>query len=804
MILAIDQGTTGTTCIVFDEQVEPIGRAYREFAQHFPQPGCGRARPRRDLWRSPRRSPARRSRTPATSRPGELVAVAIANQRETVCVWDPSTGEPLHRALVWQDRRTAAAGEQLRADGHEPLVRARTGLVLDPYFSATKIAWLLEHVPGLRERARDGRAVFGTIDSWLAFKLTGEHLTDASNASRTLLYDIARRSLGPRAARPVRHSRARAARGPSPAPASSRSTLPEALHGHARPARGRRRRPAGRAVRPGLRRSGPRQEHLRHRLVRAAEHRLHPARARARAARRPSPGGSARRTTYALEASIFVTGAAVQWLRDGLQRDRAAADTEALAASLRRKRRRLLRPRPHRPRLAALGPARARHDRRPHARQHPRAPRARDARGDRLPDRRRRPRDGGRLRRRPSSELRADGGATANAWLMQFQADVLGVPVVLARDRRDDRARRRLPRGRRRRSCARSPTSRAALARALRATSRACADGRALPRLLAGWHGRAGRANLGARGRARVTLPRGPGDVESDSMSDLAPMREQVYTDPRPKEYFDRFHERARTREPDWVYELVRLLTSLYAYTLLRARSISTEKVPGARRGDPRAQPLLVHGPLPDGLLHPPQGALHGQVAAVQAADAVHLHPRRRVPRAPRRARRGDVHHRRDDPRRAAARSRCTARAGARAPASWPTEAKRGIGRLALETGAPVVPIAIHGSSRIRNWKRLQFPEGHRPVRRRRSAGSAIENPTREQQQAVADEILAEIRALYAGPRGARAQGRPAARARAAPRRRARAPRRMSAHGRPDAPTLARAPTSACASGTYG
>ena len=134
-------------------------------------------------------------------------------------------------------------------------------------------------------------------------------------------------------------------------------------------------------------------------------------------------------------------------------------------------------------------------------------------------------------------------------------------------------------------------------------------------------------------------------------MSDLAPMREQVYTDPRPKEYFDRFHERARTREPDWVYEAVRaahLAVRLHAPA--RARDLHRE---GARQrgGDPRAQPLLVHGPLPDGLLHPPQGALHGQVAAVQGADAVHLHPRRRVPRSPRRARRGDVHHRRGDPR---------------------------------------------------------------------------------------------------------------------------------------------------------
>ncbi len=120
-------------------------------------------------------------------RAGELAAVGITNQRETVCVWDPTTGEPLHRAIVWQDRRTAARCDELREAGHEALVRERTGLVLDPYFSASKIEWLLEHVEGLRERALAGRALFGTVDSWLIYKLTGEHLTDVSNASRTML-----------------------------------------------------------------------------------------------------------------------------------------------------------------------------------------------------------------------------------------------------------------------------------------------------------------------------------------------------------------------------------------------------------------------------------------------------------------------------------------------------------------------------------------------------------------------------------------------------------------------------------------
>ena len=164
MILAIDQGTTGTTCIVFDEQAEPVGRAYREFTQHFPRPGWVE-HDATEIWEVTQ-ALAGEALADAEVRAGELMAVGITNQRETVCVWDPSTGESLHRAIVWQDRRTAERCEELRAAGHEELVRARTGLVLDPYFSATKIEWLLRNVEGLRERAarrtrgvRDDRCV---------------------------------------------------------------------------------------------------------------------------------------------------------------------------------------------------------------------------------------------------------------------------------------------------------------------------------------------------------------------------------------------------------------------------------------------------------------------------------------------------------------------------------------------------------------------------------------------------------------------------------------------------------------------
>ncbi|HZG49748.1 MAG TPA: FGGY family carbohydrate kinase, partial [Thermoleophilaceae bacterium] len=186
MILAIDQGTTGTTCIVFDEGGRPVGRAYREFRQHFPRPGWVE-HDASEIWEVT--SAVAREAVERAGRPA-LAGIGIANQRETVVAWDRETGEPLARAIVWQDRRTAARCDELREAGEEPRVRERTGLVLDPYFSATKIEWLLRNVDGLAERARDGRAVFGTIDAWLIFCLTGELATDETNASRTLLYDI--------------------------------------------------------------------------------------------------------------------------------------------------------------------------------------------------------------------------------------------------------------------------------------------------------------------------------------------------------------------------------------------------------------------------------------------------------------------------------------------------------------------------------------------------------------------------------------------------------------------------------------
>jgi len=426
MILAIDQGTTGTTCFVFDEQAEPIGRAHREFTQHFPKPGWVE-HDAEEIW-AVTHAVAGEALNDGGVRPGELAAVGIANQRETVCVWDPATGEPLHNAIVWQDRRTTARCEELRAAGHEPLVRERTGLVLDPYFSATKIAWLLEHVPGLRERAQDGRAVFGTIDSWLIFKLTGEHLTDASNASRTLLYDIGAGRWDPELLE-LFGVPARALAEVRPSAGILGETRPAALHGHAVPVAGvagdQQAALFGQAcVDPGMAKTtfGTGSFVLLHAGFTVPE---------------PGPGllatvaseiGQGR--AYALEASIFVTGAAVQWLRDELQIIERAEETAALAGSLDGNDGVYFVPAltglgsPHwdpNARGTIVGLTRgagrahlARATLEAIAYQTLDAVRAMEA-----------------ASARPLSELRADGGASANDWLMQFQADVLGAPVVL-------------------------------------------------------------------------------------------------------------------------------------------------------------------------------------------------------------------------------------------------------------------------------------------------------------------------------------------------------------------------------------
>jgi glycerol kinase len=434
VILAIDQGTTGTTCIVFDERAEPLGRAYREFAQHFPRPGWVE-HDASEIWEVTR-AVASEALSDAGTCTGELEAVGITNQRETVCVWDAATGEPLHRAIVWQDRRTAERCQELREAGHEPLIRARTGLVLDPYFSATKMQWLLEHVEGLRERARAGRALFGTIDSWLIYKLTGEHLTDPSNASRTMLYNLATGRWDPELLElfgvPERAL---------PAVCASAGelgvTAPDVLHGHAARVAGvagdQQAALFGQAcVDPGM----GKNTYGTGSFVLLNSGFTPPAPAQGLVSTVAWGIGTAVAShgpacTYALEASIFVTGAAVQWLRDGLGIIASAGETEALAASLDSNEQVYFVPA-----LTGLGS--------PHWDPHARGTIVGLTRGSGRAHLARatleaiayQTVDAVRAMERaagvePLRELRVDGGATANRWLMQFQADVLGVPVVL-------------------------------------------------------------------------------------------------------------------------------------------------------------------------------------------------------------------------------------------------------------------------------------------------------------------------------------------------------------------------------------
>jgi len=417
VILAIDQGTTGSTCLLFDGEGRIAGRAYSEFEQHFPRPGWVE-HDAAEIWEVTR-TVAAAALADAGIEGAELDAIGITNQRETVVAWDPETGEPVHRALVWQDRRTAERCEQLRADGHEALVRERTGLTIDPYFSATKIEWLL------RNAEIPARAVFGTIDSWLLFKLTGRHVTDFSNAARTMLFDIRRLAWDAELCALLGVDPARL---PEPLPSAGSFGTTSELGGEV-PVTGvagdQQAALFGQACHsPGMAKNTYGTGSFV--LLNTGPEPPPPAEGLLATVAWGGLGG----TTYALEASVFVTGAAVQWLRDGLGTIEAAAETEALAASLESNDGVYFVPA-----LTGLGSpywdpyARGtivgltRGSGRAHlaraaleaiAYQTVDAVRAQEAAsGEKL------------------SELRADGGAVANRWLMQFQADVLGVPVVV-------------------------------------------------------------------------------------------------------------------------------------------------------------------------------------------------------------------------------------------------------------------------------------------------------------------------------------------------------------------------------------
>jgi glycerol kinase len=427
MILAIDQGTTGTTCMVFDDQTELIGRAYREFEQYFPQPGWVE-HDAAEIW-DVTQAVAGEALDDAGLQRGELEAVGITNQRETVCVWDPDSGEPLHRAIVWQDRRTAARCAELREAGYEQLVRRRTGLVLDPYFSATKMQWLLQNVDGLTERAEAGSAVFGTVDSWLIYNLCGELVTDPSNASRTMLFDLAGGDWDGELLELFGvPERALPAVGPSAGTIGT--TRPDALHGHAVPVAGvagdQQAALFGQAcIDPGLGKNtyGTGSFVLQNAGFAAPE----PAEGLlSTVAWRIGDG----RPAYALEAAIFVTGAAVQWLRDGLGIIGTAGETEQLASSLADNGGVYFVPA-----LTGLGS--------PHWDPYARGTIVGLTRGSGRAHLARaaleaiayQTVDAVRTMEQAAeielTELRADGGATDNLWLMQFQADVLGVPVVV-------------------------------------------------------------------------------------------------------------------------------------------------------------------------------------------------------------------------------------------------------------------------------------------------------------------------------------------------------------------------------------
>jgi glycerol kinase len=428
MFLAIDQGTTGTTCLVLDVDGRPVARAYEELAPSFPRPGWVE-HDAAALWEVTRRVAVEALRTAGVP-PGGLTAVGIANQRETVCAWDPHTAEPLHAAIVWQDRRTAERCRELERRGVGSLVRRRTGLVLDPYFSATKIEWLLDHVDGLRERAGMGHAVFGTVDAWLLFKLTGELATEPTNASRTLLYDIhAQRwdeellatfgDIPLRSLPAVRSSvgvlgatRAGALPGFEGVPVTAMAGDQQAAlvgHGCLAPGLGKSTYGTGCFV-----------------LVHTGQT---PA---------PAPDGlvstvalaTGRQTTFAVEGSILVAGAAVQWLRDGLGLIASTDESEVLAGSL-----------DHNdgvyfvPALTGLGS--------PHWDPFARGTIVGLTRGTGRAHLARAALEGIAYQvvdaidamhaagADPLRELKVDGGATDNAWLMQFQADLLGVPVIV-------------------------------------------------------------------------------------------------------------------------------------------------------------------------------------------------------------------------------------------------------------------------------------------------------------------------------------------------------------------------------------
>jgi glycerol kinase len=426
-ILALDQGTTSSRAIVFDRAGRIVSLAQREFRQHFPQPG----RVEHDaleIWATQLKV-ARQALRRAGLTAKNIAAIGITNQRETTLVWDRATGKPVGNAIVWQDRRTAPACDRLKARGLAPLIRRKTGLVVDAYFSATKLQWILNRTPGARKRAQAGELAFGTVDSWLVWNLTRgrRHVTDASNASRTMLFnihtgawddDLLRLFGVPRAMLPEVRSSSEVygetdLLGGAIPIAGIAGDQQAALFGQV-------------CTRPGmvkntygtgcfmLMHTGGKPVASKNNLLTTVAWRL---------------GG---RTEYALEGSIFIAGAVVQWLRDGLGIIKSSGEIEALASRA-----------PDNggvflvPAFAGLGAphwdARARGliiglTRGTTSAHIARA--ALEAIAFQTADVLRVMENDAGIR---LGELRVDGGACANNLLMQFQADLLGVPVVRPR-----------------------------------------------------------------------------------------------------------------------------------------------------------------------------------------------------------------------------------------------------------------------------------------------------------------------------------------------------------------------------------
>lgn len=426
LVLALDQGTSSSRAVVFDERGAIRSIAQREFRQIFPQPGWVEHDPFE--IRDTQFATAREAVASAGIARESIKAVAIVNQRETTIVWERSTGRPIHNAIVWQDRRTEPICESIRARGLAPLVAQRTGLVVDPYFSASKIRWLLEHVPGAHEKARRGELAFGTVDSWLVWQLTGGavHATDVSNASRTMLYDIGRgqwddelldvfdipRSMLPEVY-PSSHVLARSDAdmiGGAWPIAGIAGDQPAALFGQACFREGMAKNTYGTGCFL-LMNAGESYEPSRNGLLVSLAAQSGPVR------------------QYAREGSVFIGGAVVQWLRDGLRAIEHSSDVAVLAASV-----------PDAggvvfvPAFTGLGA--------PYWKPDARGTITGLSRGTTVAHVARAAldsiafqsaallaamsRDGGTR----VTELRVDGGAAANDLLMQFQADLLGIPVL--------------------------------------------------------------------------------------------------------------------------------------------------------------------------------------------------------------------------------------------------------------------------------------------------------------------------------------------------------------------------------------